>query len=73
MQLMPGSVKIIPPLQPLTAQGEFAPIPIWRIHFSVNGTGNYYVDVPQEGYTAQKGQDAVLNLARQIAGTFGDL
>lgn len=73
MQLNPGDVKILPPLQPLMAQGEFGPMRVWRIYYSIRGEGNYFVEVPQEGYTAEKAQAAVLAQAREIAGTFGDL
>lgn len=71
--LRPGDVKILPPLQATMAAGEFQPIRVWRIYFSIRGEGSYFVDVPQEGYTAEAGRAAVLAAAQQIEGTFGDL
>lgn len=45
-------------------------VPAWELYFTFRGAGDYRVKVPQEGYTAALGLQAVTALAQEIAATF---
>ena len=44
---------------------------VYVITFSVKDQGRYTVEVPAEGYTAARGRDAVMAVAREIYETLG--
>lgn len=69
MPLVPGDIKINPPIQSTLAGNGNRTWQVYRIHFSIRGTGNYSVDVPVLDYTPQKAQAAIEAKAKAICET----
>jgi hypothetical protein len=69
MALVPGDIKIVPPLQQTLAGDGTRSYKVYRIRFAIRGEGNYSVDIPVDGYTPEKAQKAIEDKARGICET----
>lgn len=64
--LLPGEVKIIPPLQPTYGNVNGQAVPTYKINFSIRGQGSYSVMVPREGFSAKVAEATVAEEAQKI-------
>lgn len=59
-------VKVLPPETTFAIKDGRVPIEVYRLHFEITDVGRYYVDVPKEGFTTEKGSEAIQAEARKI-------